>query len=693
MSDYADLELNLRRHSSTNAYLVDLRFSQPDSDADIRLPPGEHLARLELNKLRALSSYDLEYGKLLGESLFANQTVWATFQQARSAADSNDAPLRFRLTIDSSADELHTVRWETLCDPQDGARFFTNERILFSRYLSSQDWRRVKLRPQSQLRALVAIANPQDVSDYNLASFDVLGELSRAQTSLGDMPITALAPNGTTIETGLAVKGTATLKNLSAQLRDDYDVLYLVAHGALYEGEPNVWLEDDTGNSHVVNGAELVTRIGELSEAPRLIVLASCQSANMKSSDDGALSALGPRLAAAGVSAVIAMQGNVALNTIAKFMPVFFSELQRDGQIDRAMAAARGEVRAQPDSWMPVLFMRLKSGKLWYVPGFTDERPGFERWPAVMRNIQQGRCTPILGTGMLEALLGTTSDIARRWADHYHYPLAPHQREDLTYVAQYLAVKQDKMYPRDELAESLKQELVKRFGHQLPAAMKEAALADWFTAVGALRRQKDANEPHQVLAKLPFTIYVTTNPDNLLEDALKAVGKDPQMEICPWNELMEQRESIFERESSYQPTKERPLVYHLFGHLSDPESLVLTEDNYFDYLIGVTKNKDLIPPAVRKALSDTALLFIGFALDEWDFRVLFRSIMTPEIQERSRGRKLAHVGAQITPEEGRMIELEGARRYLESYFGEAMISIYWGTVADFVQELNKRVKK
>src|SRR5262245_28333535 len=115
MSEYADLELNLRRHSSTNAYLIDLRFSQPDSEADIRLPSGEHLMRLELNKLRALSSHDTEYGKLLGQSLFANATVWATFQQARSNADSNDVPLRFRLMIDSSADELHTVRWETLC--------------------------------------------------------------------------------------------------------------------------------------------------------------------------------------------------------------------------------------------------------------------------------------------------------------------------------------------------------------------------------------------------------------------------------------------------------------------------------------------------------------------------------------------------------------------------------------------------
>ena len=36
-----------------------------------------------------------------------------------------------------------------------------------------------------------------------------------------------------------------------------------------------------------------------------------------------------------------------------------------------------------------------------------------------------------------------------------------------------------------------------------------------------------------------------------------------------------------------------------------PNSVVLTEDDYFDFLIGVTSNKDLIPPVVRRALADT----------------------------------------------------------------------------------------
>ncbi|MBF0198138.1 MAG: hypothetical protein HQL32_10515 [Planctomycetes bacterium] len=37
------------------------------------------------------------------------------------------------------------------------------------------------------------------------------------------------------------------------------------------------------------------------------------------------------------------MQGNVFMDTITKFMPTFFKELQVDGRIDRAMAVARSE--------------------------------------------------------------------------------------------------------------------------------------------------------------------------------------------------------------------------------------------------------------------------------------------------------------------------------------------------------------
>ncbi|MCK5430419.1 MAG: SIR2 family protein, partial [Anaerolineales bacterium] len=128
-----------------------------------------------------------------------------------------------------------------------------------------------------------------------------------------------------------------------------------------------------------------------------------------------------------------------------------------------------------------------------------------------------------------------------------------------------------------------------------------------------------------------------------------------------------------------------PLVYHLFGHISVANSLVFSEDRYFDYLIGMTLNKSLIPSAVRAALSSTSLLFLGFQMDDWEFRVFFRFLMAQEGREMLKF--FSHAAAQIEPEEDRIIDVKRARRYLEEYFESENIEIYWGSTKEFLGSL------
>ncbi len=678
MNEYADLEISLHRHD-TSSYAVEFRFSLPDSDADVRLGVGKPaLAQFDLETLNAQAHDPAAYGQALSQSLFADPAILTAFGQARASAQSQDLPIRLRMLVGPSAPELHRLHWETLRDPQDNSPLFTGENLLFSRYLSSLDWRPVKLHPKADLRALIAVANPSNLGEYDLAPVDVPGEVGRAQASLGSISATVLPEAGKGQHT--------TLADLVASLREGFDVLYLVCHGAFIRDESWLWLEDSEGKVARTSGAELVTRLRELDKRPRLIVLASCQSAGTSAGD--ALSALGPRLAEAGIPAVIAMQGNISMDTVADFMPTFFEELQHDGQIDRALSVARGEVRERSDYWMPALFMRLKSGRIWYVPGFGDERAGFQKWPSLMRSIRRGQCTPILGPGLLEPVIGSLKDIAQRWAETYHYPMAPHERESLPQVSQYLAINQDRGFPYDELGEYLREELKRRYKEDLPEKLLSnyASLDELLETIGAKRREHAPNDAYKALAQLPLPIFITTNPDNLLTAALKETGKDPQIVLCPWNDYVEQTESIYDQEPDYFPTPERPLIYHLFGELNEQDSIVLTEDDYFDFLIGVTGNKDLIPPVVRRALTDTALLFLGFQMDEWNFRVLFRSILS--LQGGGRRDRYAHIAAQIEPEEGRLLEPTRARRYLENYFSKgADISIYWGSSDDFLKEL------
>ena len=393
MTAYVDLEVGLH-HRNAEYYEVQLRISQLGSDADISPPQDEpQLVQLDLENLRSLENSANDYGRQLSKSLFMNQGVYKAFAGARAVAQSHNQALRFRLVIGHSAPELHNLHWEKLWDPDQDSPLVANEQILFSRYLSSFDWRPVCLRPQADLRALVVIANPDDITKFQpggriLPALKVADELAQAKAFLGEeIPVKELLSGGK-----------ATLKNICADLRDGYDILYLVCHGALIEGDPYVWLEDDQGHAAKVSGKDIVENLRNLTQRPRLVVLASCQSAGDGTEGvrgaGGALAGLGPRLAEAGIPAVLAMQGDITEETVSKFMPVFFTELQRDGEIDRAMAAARSAVGKQLDWWMPVLFMRLRSGRLWYEPGFAEDRQALETWPALIMQLEAGKCPP-----------------------------------------------------------------------------------------------------------------------------------------------------------------------------------------------------------------------------------------------------------------------------------------------------------
>jgi hypothetical protein len=160
---------------------------------------------------------------------------------------------------------------------------------------------------------------------------------------------------------------------------------------------------------------------------------------------------------------------------------------------------------------------------------------------------------------------------------------------------------------------------------------------------------------------------------------------EPVVEIFRWNDTIEW-DSIYQREPEYRPSRQRPLVYHLFGHMSAPDSLVLSEDDYFQYLMAIDKPNQL-PNALIGPLSQYALLIVGFRSDDWDFRVLLRSLF----KSAGRAKKATErsVAVQFVPEEG-MLQPERARVYMQKYFQDVAIETFWGGAADFVSELAKQ---
>ncbi len=340
-----------------DTYVANASLRLPQSAGDIDLICGRAASvRFDPEALLALRHDPDRYGACLAEMLFGQPLVREALLKARSQAEALGARLRLVLRLDPADPVLHGLAWETLADPAGGGPLFLGERVVLSRYLESADMSPLRPRPRAALRAVVAVAGPTDLERYGLGPIDPAAEAGRASQSLGAIPSRVLSR-----DCGAA----PTLNLIAAALRDGPDILYLVCHGTSRTGQPLLWLEAEDGASDRVSGEAFARMIAGLERRPLLIVLASCQSAG-----EGAdvLASLGPRLVAAGVPAVLAMQGRISAQTVALVLPTFFRELGRDGQIDRAASVARAAALGRPDWWLPVLFLRLHDGRIWADP-------------------------------------------------------------------------------------------------------------------------------------------------------------------------------------------------------------------------------------------------------------------------------------------------------------------------------------
>ena len=139
---YPELEIGLHRVQA-DAYQVELRFLDPANDAETA--PHRSPCPLDIQALLPLQQEPERYGRTLAEQVFADPDVLGYLRTAKAAVETSDRVLRLRLLVGPTAAELNALRWELLCDPDSGTPLATSERVLFSRFMLSQDWRPVRV--------------------------------------------------------------------------------------------------------------------------------------------------------------------------------------------------------------------------------------------------------------------------------------------------------------------------------------------------------------------------------------------------------------------------------------------------------------------------------------------------------------------------------------------------------------------
>lgn len=341
----------------------------------------------------------------------------------------------------------------------------------------------------------------------------------------------------------------------------------------------------------------------------------------------------------------------------------------------------------------------------------AQAKKGF--WESTMRNIGKGSVIPIISNSfrleqIFRDLAGVPAEsnemggdltvvelLIKQWSALIEYPM----QDDYNFarVAQYYLVEQrDDTNARQEIVDFLKTSLLAIAGEDpdygdvvtgLTDQIREVSFSEIVRQLDYPRYPETIVDPIRLLARFPLPIYITTGQSDFMERALKAENKKPRTQVCFWSGNISNILEEHRADPNFNPSVKHPLVYHLYGLENYPQTLVLSEDDYINFLVATVENTDtqnpIIPLTLRKALGESQLLLLGYRLYNWDFRVLFRFLLKFRSSEISpRGMVI-----QLKQREQELAKTEKALSYLGRYFDQKKFDVEWNDTEAFLQKL------
>lgn len=190
-------------------------------------------------------------------------------------------------------------------------------------------------------------------------------------------------------------------------------------------------------------------------------------------------------------------------------------------------------------------------------------------------------------------------------------------------------------------------------------------------------------DPLTILARLPIKIYITTSYHDFVEKELQAAGKNPQSRLCYWNGRPDNLQPEHTPDPHYLPSVNTPLVYHLLGMEQYPSSMVLSEDDYLEFLWELASDREslregsttissktrpdsIIPEYLRTAINDSSLMVLGYRLQDWDLKAVLHGLLKAD---ELTNRKGVSTAIHIDLENQQIVkDKEQAETYFRSYF-------------------------
>jgi len=141
---------------------------------------------------------------------------------------------------------------------------------------------------------------------------------------------------------------------------------------------------------------------------------------------------------------------------------------------------------------------------------------------------------------------------------------------------------------------------------------------------------KETERHFSKVAQIPFSMVFTLNFDNILARTFDQLGFEYQSDF-----YFKHRKAP---EKFEKPNRNKPIIYNLMGNIEEPESLILTHSDFFDYLDSIFKSNSMNQDLKDELEKAERYIFLGLPYEKWYFQMLLRilSLHSDKLKEIER---------------------------------------------------------
>lgn len=189
------------------------------------------------------------------------------------------------------------------------------------------------------------------------------------------------------------------------------------------------------------------------------------------------------------------------------------------------------------------------------------------------------------------------------------------------------------------------------------------------------------NSLYKKIAEIPFSLVLSTSPDNFLKSELNTMQLP-----CQKGFLKHKGKKDFDINATI--SSKDPAIFSLFGNIDDPDSLVMDNYNNTTRLISsLYKGENKLPPKVIEKINEAShCIFLGVDFEDWYTNILL------DILQFNKHNIEKKWSANYAFSAFREVD-ESTEHFYEDNFNIGFICIEKFDLRRFVEDLHKEIKK